>query len=410
MRLVSDSDTVRRHNRGLVLSALRNKGPMTRTRLTVETGLSSASVTAITQDMVAQGLLLDLPEEARTDLRPRGRPAVAIGFNRLAASLCLVEIDVTRVRLSLVDYGATLIDRIETALPPGFFKDHAPAEYLEERVSLLKQRNPREFAALRRIAISIQGILDREAQTLQWSPVPGLERDRLGASLNERFHVPVSLNKRGRLLAEGTRWLDANLREASLATIYVGSTVAMGLSSGESRLGRGGDGATEFGHMNHMPNGALCRCGMRGCIEAYAADYAVLRTAYSVPDTTPPAARMPEAQYDELIRRAQHGDRNSSHAFNVAGRALGYGIARLLSVADPSHIFVAGPGARALHLMQPEISAALASSLVCSINGAPEVRALRDESEPIFTGLMMQSLTDIDQSDFASLPAVEARA
>ena len=39
-----------------------------------------------------------------------------------------------------------------------------------------------------------------------------------------------------------------------------------------------------------LPDGALCRCGMRGCIEAYAADYGILRAAYSVPDSTPPAA------------------------------------------------------------------------------------------------------------------------
>ena len=175
-------------------------------------------------------------------------------------------------------------------------------------------------------------------------------------------------------------------------------------------LGRGEDGATEFGHMNHAPNGALCRCGMRGCIEAYAADYGVLRSAYSVPDTTPPAARVPEPEYEELIRRARHGDRNAGHAFNLAGRALGYGIARLLALFDPSHVIIVGPGARALDLMRPEIDAALAASFVCRVNGMPEVRALRDESEPIFVGLMMQTLIELDRTEFAPLPAAAARA
>ena len=46
--------------------------------------------------------------------------------------------------------------------------------------------------------------------------------------------------------------------------------------------------------MNHLPDGARCRCGMKGCIEAYAADYGVLRTAYGVPEqATPPLRSRP---------------------------------------------------------------------------------------------------------------------
>ena len=103
----------------------------------------------------------------------------------------------------------------------------------------------------------------------------------------------MTLYKRGRLLAEGARWLDPALHDASVATVFVGSTVAMGMTFRGQILGRGDEGATEFGHMNHMPNGALCRCGMRGCIEAYASDYGVLRTAYSVPETATPAPAVP---------------------------------------------------------------------------------------------------------------------
>ena len=410
MRLVSDSESIRRDNRALVLGALRNRGPQTRTQLTAETGLSSASVTAITQDMLAQGLLVDLPGEGRPDLRVRGRPAINLGFNRHFASLCLVEIDVSRARLSLVDYGGTLIDRIESNLSPAFFREHDPGQWLGDRIALLGERNPDEFGALRRIAISVQGILDPIAQSLRWSPIVGLAGKTFASTLADRFRAPVGLTKRGRLLAEGTRWLDPDLREASLATIFVGSTVAMGLSSAGSVLGRNNEGATEFGHMNHAPGGALCRCGMHGCIEAYASDYGVLRTAYSVPYSTPPAAHVPPAEYDELIRRAQRGDRNARHAFNVAGQALGFGIARLLSVTDPSHIFIAGPGAHALDLMRAEIDAALAQCFVGRVSGLPVVRALADESEPIFTGLMMQSLAELDQSEFAAMPAAEARA
>jgi predicted NBD/HSP70 family sugar kinase len=190
-------------------------------------------------------------------------------------------------------------------------------------------------------------------------------------------------------LAEGTRWLDPALHEASVATVFVGSTVAMGVTFRGQIMGRGDEGATEFGHMNHAPNGALCRCGMRGCIEAYAADYAILRNAYSVPETAPPAPAVPAQQYEMLAQRAETGDRSATHAFHLAGRAIGFGLSRMLAIYDPSHILIVGPGARALELMRPEIDQAILSSLVGRINGSP------------------QTLNDIDLVDFAALPSSE---
>jgi len=146
---------------------------------------------------------------------------------------------------------------------------------------------------------------------------------------------------------------------------------------------------------------------MKGCIEAYAADYGVLRNAYSVPESAQPAASVPAAQYDALMQRAEAGDRAATHAFNLAGRAIGYGLSRMLAIYDPSDVLIVGPGARALELMRPEISMALNASLVCRINGAPRIVAYRDEKEPIFRGLLMKTLHDIDQADFAALAGAD---
>ena len=402
VRHVSDSDTIRRQNRSLVLEALRTHGPIARTQLAGVTGLSHASITAITQDMLAQQVLTVLSDEPAEE-KSRGRPAVRIGLNRSVAAVCLVVVDVTRARLSLVDYGATLVDRIEFSLTPNPFTATDPVAFLTAAIVRLKERNPEQGQQLRRIAVSVQGILDRAGTSLLWSPVQSLAGHDIAVGLAAAFGVPVSLIKRGRLLAEGTRRLDPELREASVATVFIGSTVAMGLSSPARALGRGDLGATEFGHMNHMPNGALCRCGMRGCIEAYAADYGVLRTAYSVPETTTPAPAIPASEFEQLITRAHHGDRNATHAFNMAGRAIGYGLVRLLALFEPSHIVIVGPGARAFGLMRAEIDLALAGSLVGKVSGLPEVRTLSDESEPIFQGLAAETLAELDSSEIAPL-------
>ncbi len=404
---VGDADFIRRQNRGLVLDVLRRKGPLPRVQLAAETGLSNATISAIAADMIAQNLLSDQSETAQSDTteKTRGRPRIQLGFNRLAGFAVLIELDVNRSRCSLVDYGGTLSDRIEMRITPQTFVETRPVELLATQIAAIRARNPEAAARILRVAISSQGILDRAEKTLIWSPIPGLAGTPVVDRLAEELRVPVALYKRGRLLAEGTRGIYPHLHDANVATVFVGSTVAMGISNAAD----GADLGTEFGHMNHLPDGALCRCGMRGCVEAYAADYGVLRSAYGVPDKTPPAPSVPAAQYGDLIQRGLRGERNVLRAFQLAGRAIGFGINRLMTIFDPSHIVIVGPGADALPLMQAEMEAGIAASIVARVQGTPHIMRHRDESEPIFRGLMIKTLRDMDQTDFAALPAMGGR-
>jgi predicted NBD/HSP70 family sugar kinase len=330
---------------------------------------------------------------------------VRVSFNRRACHAIIVELDVNQARFSLVDYAGTLVDRIERSVTPTLFHETRPAVFLREQLDRLRQRNPEAEGTLRRIAISAQGILDPTGDRLKWSPIAHIAGESIVAPLRAALGCEVTLTKRGRLLAEGARLLYPELRDLSIATIFIGSTVAMGMSLPGRVNALGEGGATEFGHMNHLPDGARCRCGMRGCIEAYAADYAVLRTAYGVPDQAPPAAAVPPAAFQELVRLGQSGRRNVVHAFNVAGRAIGYGLARVMTISPPHHVIIIGPGASAFDLMRAEIEAALGTSLVCRINSPPPITVHHDEREPIFQGMLLATLSELDQSYFAGLGA-----
>lgn len=400
MRSVADADSVRRQNRGLILATLRRNGPMSRTQLASDTGLSNSSITAIGSELLLQAILIEGDPESSVGVR--GRPRVQIGFNRHAAHAVIIELDVNRARCTVVDYAGRMVDRTEFPLPPDYFASLTPADFVIERLQNLTQRNSEELRTLRAVAISVQGMLDRSGDSLKWSPIAHAAGQSIVRPVAEAFGVPVSLHKRGRLLAEGARALYPALSEGPIAAVFIGSTVAMGISGGGRAPGHDA-GATEFGHMNHLPNGARCRCGMRGCIEAYAADYGLLRTAYGVPDEVLPATSVPAAAYGELIHLARTGRRNALHAFNMAGRALGFGLSRLMTVAAPRHVVITGPGANSFDLMQAEVDEALKQSLVCQINGPPTITVHHDEREPIFQGLLQHTLEALDSGYAAAL-------
>lgn len=96
------------------------------------------------------------------------------------------------------------------------------------------------------------------------------ERFPLAAVLGEASGVPVSVVNDVTAAAIGEHRLGAAQGAAASLTVFVGTGVGGGLVlDGQPYEGSHG-GAGEFGHMIVRQGGAMCGCGRRGCVEAYA--------------------------------------------------------------------------------------------------------------------------------------------
>lgn len=403
---VADTEMIRRQNRRLVLEALRRLGPLSRSQVATATGLSNATLTAIGAELVGDGILIELPEPAAA--KTRGRPAIRLAHDREAGFVLLIEIDVNRCRMSLIDYSGVLVDRVESPVGPTLFTDTLPASYFVERIGAMIARNADIANALHGVSISVQGILDPAGNGLKWSPIAHLAGHDIVGPIHHRLGLKATLFKRGRLMADGMRWLDPEIGSETVATIHLGSTIGMGLTFPAGRS-PDADLGTEFGHMIHVPGGALCRCGARGCIEAYASDYAVLRAAYSVPEHTTPASAVPPADILQITARARHGERSARRAFTGAGEAIGYGISRLISVIEIDRIVLLGPMTAAYDLIEAGIAEGATASLMGRMRGVPPITQVADAGEPIYRGLMMKTLTEIDRTFASRISAPPAR-
>src|SRR5690606_10717146 len=113
---------------------------------------------------------------------------------------------------------------------------------------------------------------------LLWSPVLGAERVNFAEALSDRWPSRILLGNETLLVAEALgqkaeREYGARFRR--LATLSLGHSIGLGVVT-KGRSEALDVVAPNFGHMLHVPNGALCRCGSCGCIEAYAGFYAIL--------------------------------------------------------------------------------------------------------------------------------------
>src|SRR5690606_10864138 len=117
----------------------------------------------------------------------------------------------------------------------------------------------------------------------------------------------------------------------------------------------------EFGHMIHKPDGSLCRCGRRGCIEAYAGSYAIQRRAQDE-NLHAPLADTHGADLQSLLATARESEGPARLAFREAGQAIGFGLGSLFSLIDPAPVALIGHGTAAFDILEPEIRTALAQT------------------------------------------------
>lgn len=391
----SSTELVRQRNSVLVLRALRRHGSLAHTEINDFTKLSSATVSAITADLEHAQIIEKSEQQAATG---RGRPRVLFSQRRDCGYIAIVIISSDAVQYSLVDYAGTLIDRFtedrvqEAAAVSRFVQ--GVREGLDRIVA--RSKITRDQVLL--ISISSKGLVDSIAPVLRWSPIFGSQQIDFEDVLRADWQGKIVLGNESLLVAAAI-----GLREEkdkgegfrSLAALSLGHSIGLGIvrrgASGEHEVS-----APNFGHMLHIPNGALCRCGSHGCIEAYVGFYAILRTAFGMPADTIPAKFVPIGEIDKIAISGRQGNRRNAFAFRQAGHVLGNGLSRVLSLNDPMPIAITGPGARYYDLLREGIEEGLAQSHVVRMEGMPDLRVVADEQTLVFEGHLNRALAVID--------------
>ncbi|WP_436799484.1 ROK family protein [Rhizobium oryzicola] len=389
------TEQLRRQNLILVLSALRQSGPLSHTDISAATGLASATVTAVTADLERVGAIERMEQTATGG---RGRPRVLFARRRTFAHAAIVQISSDVVQYGLADYCGRLIDRISSRRDLAAGSAENLLQDISFAVARLLQRSKLSAGDLGALSISSKGIIDSHGSRLVWSAVlenrqvdfNQLLNDFPSADLfvsNETLLVAHALAKRSFLPSDGAT--------QSLIALSLGHSIGLGIARMEG--GALSVSAPNFGHMLNAPEDKLCRCGSRGCVEASAGFYAILRTAFQVPPMTIPAKFVPLPEMEKLAISARQGNRMAQYAFRQAGLALGQGLSRVLSLNETMPVVLTGLGTRFYDLMTAGMEEGLRQSLHIRLNGLPQITIGEDETELAFDGHLDRTLAAIDQ-------------
>jgi N-acetylglucosamine repressor len=331
--LRGNRDLIRGINRSILLNAIKTQGSISRADLAHSSGLSPATVTSITGDLIDEGLVF----EKETGDSNGGRPPILLALNPRGGFVVGVKLMENHAVAALTDLNATVLvketigfsgERLETVI-----------DSLVALVNRLIHQGDIRKKQLLGVGVGLAGVVDSSQGILRQSPFFGWKNTPLRDLLQTRLRVPVYIDNDVNTLTLGEKWLGSGLPVDNFIVITVGRGIGMGIViNGQIYRGKSG-GAGEFGHIVVDPDGPLCDCGKRGCLESYLSDHALLATARK-------EVGEDVVNFDDLLQRANGGNAPAAMVLTRAGRLLGQEIANLVNILDPKLILISGEGVR----------------------------------------------------------------
>ncbi|TBX28639.1 ROK family transcriptional regulator [Nioella sediminis] len=365
---ISTANDQRENGRQQVFEAIRQAGRIARIDIARETQVSPATVTAITSELLSAGLIEEItPEGDRTGAK-RGRPRVALKVRGAAHLIAGIKISDRSATVILVDFEGQTVGEYDHELP-------GPVMSPEEMVSLVMRAlggacnaAGRDISEVSGVGLGIAGLIDATRNFVHWSPSLDQRNVELGRMLSDAMPVPFYMDNDANLVAKAEQLFGEARNVSDFIVITIEQGVGMGIVI-DGRIYRGERGCgAEFGHTKVQLDGALCRCGQRGCLEAYVGDYALLREANIR------GSAQPEDDLSALYARAKAGDAMARSIFDRAGRMFAMGLANVINIFDPSLVILSGEQMTFDFLYGSDVLERVKSSVVQVDAPLPEIR------------------------------------
>ncbi len=338
--VAASHESIRESNLALVAAGLlRSGGGQSRADLADATGLTKATVSRLVKELIELGFAV---EGETTPSNTAGRPATPLHLAEGSLVGVGVEINTDRIDGAAVDVSGSVARGFQLR---GDFSVLPAAETLKlgaTATAELLEGLDRGGARVLGVCLSVPGLIDGQARRVVYAP-------------NLLWHDVDPGQAFSKVLKDVPWFLDNDANSQATATsagglpssfLYLtGDTGIGGALVRDGRVVRGPRGfAGEIGHTTIEPDGPLCHCGSRGCLERYAGKRAILEAAGLAADAPPGA----------LLELLNTEDPKAIAAAKRAGWALGIALSNAVNLLDVESVVLGTSLAPLLPLLEPE--------------------------------------------------------
>jgi predicted NBD/HSP70 family sugar kinase len=315
-------------------------------RMTAErTGLAISTVRSYMDQFLNYGLL------ARQGVREGvgGRPGQIFGFSRNAGLVVGVELGRQAVEVSVVDLTGTVVGTSRKSM----VLSNPPPTAVQEIAVCVRESLKRlgiDHRQVIGVGAAVEGLFYGPDDVWPyWPAMKSLDRMPLQSMLSKELELPVLVEDHGRarLLVETRQGVLRDVSNAVLVWVGTGIAAYFYFDGKVFRSASGMNG--EFGHLIIEPEGPVCACGRRGCLEAVSSvpkieEIVRRQVASGDPSnlTSRFAGRSEHLTIHDIVGAADLDDQMAYVVLHQAGERLGRAISTMLNIVGPMTVVIGG--------------------------------------------------------------------
>jgi predicted NBD/HSP70 family sugar kinase len=324
---------LRRDNRSVLLWSLFFGQPCSRQDLSEATGLSTASVSNVVRELIGDRIVA----EAGSVDSDGGRPRVLLRLNPGYGYVAGVDVGETRVRVEMFDLTMAVRAKADYPLDPTEHGVGVVIDRISAGLARVQADAGVEPDAVLGAGIGVPGVVEQGREVLVHAQTHGWDAVPLARLLRPAAGFPLYIENGAKTMGQAELWFGAGHGARQVVVCLVGSGLGASVVSGGSP-GPGGSAATvEWGHTTVSVGGRACRCGSRGCLEAYVGAEAIL-DRYGLPLPGPDE----ESALAALAALADAADARAGEVLDETALYLGAGIANLINLFGPDRVIIGG--------------------------------------------------------------------
>src|SRR5450755_2845564 len=263
---------LRRDNRSVLLWSLYFDQPCSRQDLSEATGLSSASVSNVIRELIHEGIVV----EAGSVDSDGGRTRVLLRIDPDYGYVVGIDVGETRIQAELFDLTMAVRANADIPLEPREHGVDVVVDRILRCLSAVLADSGVPPEAILGVGIGVPGVVEQGAEVVLYGQTYGWDAVPLERLLRAGTDLPLYIDNGANTMGQAELWFGAGRGTRRAVVCLIGSGVGASIIGQEAAHQGSSSRPGEWGHTTIMVGGRACRCGSRGCLEAYVGAEAIL--------------------------------------------------------------------------------------------------------------------------------------